>query len=162
MVREAGIAGYRSQMGEVLALMEADVRAYGSDTIMAVFDEYFRQFPPYEGAELLRMMAQRTHFTREWSVFQETYPLVLTPFLPQPFFGPDRDTEGAEGVREALGSALYSYSMNFMGLPAGNLPTRIADLPKGPQPINVQIVGRRWREDLLVDAKQAIEARVPV
>lgn len=162
LVREAGLAGYRSLMGEVLALMEADVRAYGSDTIMAIFDEYFRQFPPYEGAELLRMMAQRTHFTREWSVFQETYPLVLTPFLPQPFFGPDRDTEGAEGVREALCSALYSYSMNFMGLPAGNLPTRIADLPKGPQPINVQIVGRRWREDLIVDAMQAIEARVPV
>ena len=60
----------------------------------------------------------------------------------------------------ALGSALWSYSMNFMGLPAGNLPTRLADLPQGPQPINVQIVGRRWREDLIVDAMQAVEARL--
>lgn len=162
LVREAGLAAYRALMGETLALLGDDIRAYGSDTVNAIFDEYFRQFPPYEGTELLKVMAQRSHYTRAWSMFQETYPLVLTPFLPQPFFGPDRDAEGAEGVREALGSALYSYSMNFMGLPAGNLPTRIADLSEGLQPINVQIVGRRWREDMIVDAMQAIEARVPV
>jgi amidase len=47
-----------------------------------------------------------------------------------------------------------------MGLPAGCLPTRLAELPQGPQPINVQIIGRRWREDLVVDACIAIEDRV--
>ena len=133
---------------------------YGSPTINAIFDEYFGYFPPYEGTELLQMMAQRSHFAREWSLFLDTYPLVLTPFLPQPFFGPNRDAEGREGAIESLGSALWSYSMNFMGLPAGNIPARLADLPKGPQPINVQLVGRRWREDLVVDALVAIEDRV--
>lgn len=161
LVREAGMVGYRALMGEMRAIMEGDIRAYGSDTISAIFDEYFAQFTPYEGAELLRVMAKRTHYAREWSLFQETYPLVLTPFLPQPFFRPDRDTEGADGVREVLGTALYSYSMNFMGLPAGCMPTRISELPQGTQPTSVQIVGRRWREDLIVDAMQAIEARGP-
>ncbi|CAN0587047.1 unnamed protein product, partial [Ectocarpus sp. 12 AP-2014] len=61
---------------------------------------------------------------------------------------------------EALGSAIWSYSMNFVGLPAGTLPTRLAKLPQGPQPINVQIVGRRWREDLIVQAMQSIETRI--
>ena len=51
--------------------------------------------------------------------------------------------------------------MNFLGLPAGNVPTHVADLPQGPQPIGVQIAGRRWREDLIVDAMVAIEARIP-
>ena len=158
--REAGLAGYRALMGEVQALMGPDIEKYGSATIQAIFAEYFAQFPPYERDALLRTMAERTRFARDWSLFLDRYPLVLTPFLPQPFFGPDRDTEGAEGVREALGSALWSYSMNFMGLPAGSVPARLAELPKGPQPINVQIVGRRWREDLVVDACIAIEARV--
>ncbi|MCB1313606.1 MAG: amidase, partial [Sedimentitalea sp.] len=158
--REAGLAGYRALMGEVQALMGPDIETYGSATIQAIFAEYFAQFPPYEGDALLRMMAERTRFARDWSLFLDRYPLVLTPFLPQPFFGPDRDTEGAEGVREALGSALWSYAMNFMGLPAGSVPARLAELPKGPQPINVQIVGRRWREDLVVDACIAIEARL--
>ena len=159
-LKDCAMDGYRALMGETLGMLGNDIRVAGSDTVNAIFDEYFRQFPPFEGGELLTVMARRTHYARIWSLLLNDYPLVLTPFLPQPFFAPDRDTEGAEGVREVLGSALWSYSMNFMGLPAGNLPTRLADLPQGPQPINVQIVGRRWREDLIVDAMQAVEARL--
>ena len=145
---------------EVKALMGPDIREHGSNTVNAIFNEYFDQFRPYEGDELLAMMAKRTHYAREWNLFLERYPLALTPFLPQPFFAPDRDTEGPEGVREVLGAAIYSYSVNFTGLPAGSVPARLADLPQGPQPINVQIVGRRWREDLVVDACAAIESRI--
>jgi amidase len=160
LLRDAAMDGYRTLMGEVLALMGPDLRAHGSATINAIFDEYFEQFPPYEGTELLQMMAKRTHYAREWSMFLEDYPLVLSPFLPKPVFCPDRDAQGASGVREVLGSALWSYSMNFMGLPAGSVPARLAELPQGTQPINVQIIGRRWREDLVVDACIAVEERV--
>ena len=159
-LREAALTGYRALMGEMKALMGEDLRKFGSPTLNAIFDEYYARFPPYDGDELLRMMALRSHFARVWSLFLEEYPLVLTPFLPQPFFRPDRDAEGAEGVREALGSALWSYSMNFMGLPAANVPARLAELAGGPQPVAVQIVARRWREDLAVDACIAIEDRV--
>ncbi|MEM8731045.1 MAG: amidase family protein [Pseudomonadota bacterium] len=157
--KEAGQVGYRALMGEVRALMKPDIDKDGSDTIKAVFAEYFAQFPPFTDDALLEMMARRSHFARAWSVFLEDYPLVLTPFLPQPFFRPDRDTEGAAGVQEALGAAIWSYAMNFMGLPAGCLPIRLVELPDGPYPINVQVVGRRWREDLVVSAMQAIENR---
>ncbi|GAB5437331.1 amidase family protein [Falsiruegeria mediterranea] len=159
-LRDCGMDGYRTLMGEVLALMGPDIDKYGSPTIRAVFDEYFEQFPPYEGTDILRMMAKRSFYAREWSVFLDSYPLVLCPFLPQPFFAPDRDTQGADGVQEVLGSALWSYSMNFMGLPAACVPTHVAELPQGPQPMSVQIVARRWREDLAVDASAAIEARL--
>ncbi len=160
LLRETALTGYRALMGEIKALMGPDLRAAGSATLNAIFDEYYDQFPPYAGTELLKMMAQRSHYAREWSLFLQTYPLVLSPFLPQPFFAPDRDTQGAEGVREVLGSALWSYSMNFIGQPAGCVAARLAELPQGPQPISVQIIGRRWREDLVVDACMAIEDRV--
>ncbi|MFD3190148.1 amidase family protein [Sedimentitalea sp. HM32M-2] len=160
LLRDAGRDGYRALMGEVLALLEPEVRRNGSPTINGIFETYFELFPPFKGEDLLQAMSRRSHYAREWSLLLETYPLVLTPFLPQPFFAPDRDTQGVEGVQEVLGSALYSYAMNFMGLPAGCLPTRLAELPAGPQPINVQIVGRRWREDLIVNACVAIEHRV--
>ncbi len=159
-LREAALTGYRALMGEMQALMGEDLRKYGSPTLNAIFDEYYAQFPPFEGADLLRAMAERSRFARAWSLFLEDYPLVLTPFLPQPFFRPDRDAEGAEGVREVLGSALWSYSMNFLGLPAVCVPARLAERSDGPVPINVQIVARRWREDLAIDAAAAIEARV--
>ena len=159
-VFEAGRNGYRALMGEVYAMMKKDVDAAGSQTVRDIFEVYFQEFPPFMGDELLQMMAKRSHYAREWSLFQQDYPLVLTPFLPQPFFKPDRDTEGAEGVHEVLGCAVYSYAMNFMGLPAGCVPSRLAQLEQGPQPINVQIVSPRWREDMAVDACAAIEARV--
>ncbi|UWQ26144.1 amidase family protein [Leisingera aquaemixtae] len=158
-VFDAGRTGYRALMGEIYALMKQDVDAAGSQTVRDIFAVYFQEFPPFAGQELLQMMAKRTHYARQWSLFLEDYPLVLSPFLPQPFFRPDRDTEGAEGVHEVLGCAVYSYAMNFLGLPAASVPARLAELPGGPQPINVQIAARRWREDLAVDACAAIEAR---
>ncbi|SLN55700.1 Acylamidase [Falsiruegeria litorea R37] len=159
-LRDCGMDGYRTLMGEVLSLMGPDIEKFGSPTIRAIFDEYFEQFAPYKDTDILRMMAKRTFYARAWSEFLQDYPLVLCPFLPQPFFAPDRDTQGAAGVREVLGSALWSYSMNFMGLPAACVPTHVAELPQGPQPMSVQIVARRWREDLAVDASAAIEARL--
>ncbi len=158
---ETGEVGYRTLMGEVKALMGPDIETHGSDTVKAIFDAYFQLFPPYEGTELLRALAKRSHYARAWSLFLEDYPLVLTPFLLKPFFRAGRDAEGVEGARDALGQAHWSFIMNFTGLPAGNLPTNIADLPDGPQPIGVQIAGRRWREDMIVDAMCAIEAQIP-
>lgn len=151
---------FRALMTESLSLVWEDVKRLGSATVIGVFEEYFRQFPPYEHDEFLRVLAKRTFYARAWSQLLAEYPLVLTPFLPQPFFGPDADARGEAGVRTALGSAFWSTSMNFLGQPAGNVPARLAALDTGPQPMGVQIVGRRWREDLIVDAMAAIEDRV--
>lgn len=159
-VFEAGRTGYRALMGEIHTLMKPDLDTYGSEAIKTLFDTYFQEFPPFTGDELLKMYAKRSHYARQWSMFMTQYPLVLTPFLPHPFFAPNRDQEGVEGAHDVLGCAVYSYGMNYMGLPAACLPTRLADLPKGPQPINVQIVAQRWREDMAVDAAIAIEDRL--
>ncbi|MBX2837013.1 MAG: amidase family protein, partial [Gammaproteobacteria bacterium] len=145
-VQEAAEVGYRLLLGEVKALLGDDINRYGSEKLNSIFDQYYKRFPPFTGVEAIQKLAQRTHYARQWSLFLEQYPLVLTPFLLQPFFAPGRDAEGPEGVHDALGCAHWSFIMNFLGLPAGNLPTYIAKLPQGPQPIGVQIVGQRWRE----------------
>ncbi|MEM6481245.1 MAG: amidase [Pseudomonadota bacterium] len=158
---EIGEAGYRALMGEVKALLDSDIRTYGSKTLNAIFDQYYRAFPPPAGSELLKLLAKRTYYARCWSLFLEDYPLVLTPLLLKPYFSAGRDAEGTDGVQEALGGSHWSFIMNFLGLPAGNMPTHVAELETGPQPIGVQIAGRRWREDLIVDAMTAIEAHMP-
>jgi len=157
---EAGQIGYQALMTEVLQLMGADIARYGSDELKAIFAEYYRFAPPLETPDYLRAIARRTAFAREWSRLLDRHPLVLTPFLPHPFFTPGRDAEGEAGVRDCLACAVWSYAMNFMNLPAGNLPARLAELDRGPVPIGVQIVGQRWREDLVVDAMIAIEDRL--
>jgi amidase len=158
MVHEAATEGARCLFGEVKALMEADIRKYGSATINAIFDEYFKYFEPYEGKDLLLAMAKRSYYVRQWLLFLDQYPLVLTPLLLTPTYAWDADTKGAEGVSSVLGMGLYVLSMNFLGLPAGNVPASYND----GLPVGVQVIGRRFREDMILDACEAIEARVGV
>ena len=160
LILETAMAGYRALMGEVIELLSPDIRKLGSSEINRIFDEYFKQFKPYTGTDLLKILAKRSYYAREWSIFLTKYPLILSPFLPQPFFKPGRDLEGQKGVREVLGSALWSYSINFLGLPAGCFPTHLAQLEQGSQTINVQLIGQRWREDLIVQSMKTIRNRL--
>ncbi|WP_068302399.1 amidase family protein [Pararhodobacter sp. CCB-MM2] len=152
--------GFRALVTEMDAMSGADFQRLGSDEMKGILAEYLAAYPPFEFEDYLRAVALRSRFAREWSLLLEDYPLVLTPFLPMPFFTAGRDAEGAEGVADVMGASLWSTAMNFLGLPAGNVPARLAALETGTQPIGVQIVGRRWREDLIVDSMAAIEAGI--
>ena len=79
--QETGEVGYRTLLSEVRDLLGSDIRRYGSTEINAIFDEYYRKFPPYERVAFLQMLAKRTYYARQWALFLEDYPLVLTPFL---------------------------------------------------------------------------------
>jgi amidase len=85
-------------------------------------------------------------------VFLSNYPLVLTPFLMRPTYDYDYD-ESFDGCKDLFDSAIYSYGMNYMGLPAGFVPTGLIE----GRPSGVQIVGQRFREDLILDALEVIE-----
>ncbi len=49
----------------------------------------------------------------------------------------------------------YSVAMNLLGLPAGIVPVALHE----GAPIGVQLTATRFREDLCLDAMQAIEDR---
>ncbi len=153
-----GETGYRALMSEIRLLMMDDIRKFGSAEINRMFDEYFELFPPFEYDELLRQMARRSSFIREWNLFLERYPIVLTPFLPRPTYAWNRDAEGKDGVMDVLGCGIWSFAINYLGLPSGIVSSGMHD----GMPVAVQIVGRRFREDLILNALEAIEARVGV
>ncbi len=157
-ISEIGETGYRALMGEMSVLMLPDIRKHGSVEINRMFDEYFELFPPFEEDELLRQMARRAHFIRQWNLLLERYPLVLAPFLPVPTYSWNRDADGKDGIMEVLGCGIWSFAMNYMGLPAGIVSSRLHD----GMPVAVQMVGRRFREDMILDALEAVEARVGV
>ncbi|MEM7303730.1 MAG: amidase family protein [Pseudomonadota bacterium] len=158
LVREIADAAGRTLFGEVEAMLGNDIRAVGSDTLKSIFESYYALTPPLEGLDLLKGFAQRSHYIREWQLFQEKYPLVLTPLLPTPTYQWDRDAQGIEGAKEVLQAGFHCIAMNYMGLPAGNIPANYND----GLPVGVQIVGRRWREDLILDACEAIEERTGI
>ena len=68
------------------------------------------------------------------------------------------DAQGFAQTKDLFDAAIYSYGVNYLGLPAGVVPVGLVEgLPAG-----VQIVGRRFREDLILDAMAAVEAQAGV
>ncbi|MDA4846080.1 amidase family protein [Hoeflea poritis] len=155
---EIGETGYRALMGEISVLMLDDIRKHGSTEINRMFDEYFELFPPFEKDELLRQMARRSHFIRQWNLLLEQYPMVLTPFLPSPTYSWNRDADGKDGIMDVLGCGIWSFAINYMGFPAGIVSSSVHD----GMPVAVQVVGRRFREDMILNALEAVEERVGV
>jgi len=92
---------------------------------------------------------------RVWSLFLDEHPLVLSPFLMRPMYSWNYDGEGLAQAKDLFDSAIYSYGINYLGLPAGVVPI---DLVEG-LPAGVQLVGRRFREDVILDAMAAVEKR---
>jgi amidase len=81
--------------------------------------------------------------------------LVLTPFLMRPMYPWNYDAQGYQQTKDIFDAAIYSYGMNYLGLPAGVVPVDLVEnLPAG-----VQLVGRRFREDVILDAMGVIEQR---
>ncbi|MEM6305264.1 MAG: amidase [Pseudomonadota bacterium] len=157
-VAEIGKMAARTLFGETKALLLETMRTHGSDQFNTYFDHCFELAPPFEGDELLQAYAARAGHVRDWLVLLAQFPLVLTPFMLQPTYAHARDLEGREGAAVINDQCFYSFAMNFMGLPAGNVPASLND----GLPIGVQIVGQRFREDLILDACEAIETRVGV
>lgn len=145
-------------VSEIVATIGSLAREHGSDTIQRLF-AYYQRLGNVVDAEGYRAgIAQRTAYTRAWNVFLADYPLVLTPFLMRALYPWDYDARGFDETRDLFMASIYSCGINYLSLPAGVVPIGFADnLPAG-----VQIVGQRYREDLILDAMQAIEHRVGI
>jgi amidase len=133
-------------------------RENGSETIQQIFEWYFQMGAVAE-AEIYRIgIKERTAMTREWNIFLEKYPLILSPYFLQPTPLWDCDAKSYEDTKALFQSGIYSTGINWLSLPAGVVPIgTVNSLPAG-----VQIIGRRFREDLILDAMQAIEDRTGV
>ncbi len=156
-IKDAADAWLEVAMLEVKEGLGPLAREHGSGTIKAIFDFYYRfgEMVDYKG--YMHRIADRSRLVRRWSVFLEDYPLVLTPFFMRPTFDYDYD-ETFEGAKDIFDSMIYSYGINYLGLPAGTIPIGLVE----KRPAAVQIVGQRFREDAILDALEAIESRAGV
>lgn len=104
----------------------------------------------------LRGMGERARVLRDWMLFLEDHPLVLSPLSLQPAFPQHADQKGPQRMGEIMDAQIHMSNMNFLGLPAAVVPLGTWD----GIPLGVQIVAGRYREDLCLDAAEAIERQV--
>ena len=107
----------------------------------------------------MKAISERSRHIRNWMMFLEEYPLLLTPTTVKPTPEVNADLAGAARVKELFWNDLrFISSVNVLGLPAAVVPVGLHN----GLPVGVQIVGSRYREDLCLDAAQAIENKAGI
>lgn len=153
-VSEPAAAWFQAGSSELEAMLYPLVQELGSDDVRTVFSHFFTASELLDRDGYMTVFGDRTRMMREWNLFLDRYPLVVTPFMMMPLYRWDYDVGEFAAMEQFLNASIYSFGLNFLGLPAGVIGV---DLVEG-LPAAVQVVGRRYREDLICDALGAIEA----
>lgn len=142
--------GVRAVWEQVLAASSpADLRRF----VAAFFEA--AAYPDAVATEQAYMTRQA--LLRAWGEFQEEHPLIVAPIATDIPRQAGTDLEDGQVV-EDIRTMRMAMAVNTLGLPAVALPVGIGDgLPQA-----VQVIGPRYREDLCLDAAQAIEQRLGV
>ena len=146
---------FRTLMTEIDVALWPLIVEYGSDEIKTTFDYFFQMGEVLELDGFIRDFGERTRMMREWNLFLDEYPLVLTPIYMNRLYDWDYDLQSFEACKDFLEASKYSMAINYLGLPAGVIGTGIVE----DRPAAVQIVGQRYREDLICDALEALQER---
>jgi amidase len=112
-------------------------------------------FKPVDQAAQLAAWVAVYQLGAAWGQFLQDHPVVLSPVsCERPWLVGDDISR----VGEIAAAMRMVVPVNILGLPGCAVPVGADDgLPQG-----VQLIGARFREDLLLDAGQAIEDRAPV
>lgn len=131
-----------------VAMQLGDARARRSLELMLA------RVAPQTTRDRLRLNASRATWLRRWQLFMQDFPLILCPVALEPALPYGLDTESAASMDRIYRGHVFLFAIPLLGLPAISVPTGIVD----GVPMGVQIVGPRFREDLVLQAAAAIEA----
>lgn len=143
--------------GEARYFMAATIEKLGDDGIRRAFGGMTRKTPVLDAEGHMRALARRTTLIRQWMAFMQRHPLVLTPVCAEPPFPWGLDVESLDSIDRVLRAQGTQFMVPLLGLPAISAP---AGFVQG-LPVGVQLIGARFREDLVMDAAEVIEARHP-
>jgi amidase len=142
--------GVRAVWEQVLAATSpADLRRF----VAAFFEA--AAYPDAVATE--QAFITRHALVRAWGEFQETHPLIVAPIATDIPRRAGTDLDDGQ-VAEDIRTMRMAMAVNALGLPAVAVPVGVADrLPQA-----VQVIGPRYREDLCLDAAQAVEDRLGI
>lgn len=127
-----------------------------------VFAQMEALCPPPTLESFMDALQRRSTYLRQWMNFFEDYPVALMPVSGELPFKDQDDVSSPERFRQIMDAQLPQIGLPLMGLPGLTVSTGLC----GRTPVGVQLVAGRYREDLLLEAGQAIEAhgvpRLPI
>ena len=107
------------------------------------------------GAPVFDPVSERAVLSYSWGTFLAETPLLLAPIATTPAFRVDQELD-PERLAAWPAAMRMIVAVNLLGLPSVAVPVGVANgLPQV-----VQVIGPRFREDVCLDAAEAIEQRV--
>jgi amidase len=127
----------------------------GDPGIRTFLNLWWEAKPPRDLAGYMHAFVERDALLHRWQMFFEQYPIVVMPSSTEAPIPAGIDVRDAAGARRMLDAIYFQLVLPVLGIPGLAVPVGMdGDLPMG-----VQLVAARWREDLLFDAGEVIEAR---
>lgn len=157
MVAEARDAWAAVLMTEIALGFKAVIAEIGGHDANRFLDMALTVSPPPGLEGYVQAFARRLAILRAWEEFQARYPIVLGPVNTRVPFEVGYDLRGPEAVADLLKRFRLVVALNLLGLPVVVVPAGVSEgLPQA-----VQVIGGRYREDLCLEAAEAIEQRLP-
>ena len=107
---------------------------------------------------MLWALRERATLVRAWQAFLSRYPVVLMPVSGEPPFPDHLDVESEASFDRVIEAQLVQVGMPVIGVPGLTVTMGMDD----GAPLGVQLVGPRYREDVLFDAGAVLERAFPV
>jgi len=105
--------------------------------------------------DYVRGYARRSTLVRRLQQVLQDTPLLLLPVSAETTFEIDADIHSESRTADVITAQWPMMSVACLGTPGLTVPVHLAD----DMPISVQLIGRRFREDTLLDAGAAIQRR---
>ncbi|WP_069300062.1 amidase family protein [Neptunicoccus sediminis] len=112
---------------------------------------------PVDAAGLLDALRDRVTHLRDWQLFLAQHSVLICPVSGMLPFDQQADVQSAEGFAAIMKAQLTQVAVPALGLPGLAVATGSA----AGKPMGVQLLARRYREDILIAAGRDIEAARP-
>ena len=152
---EAADVWHRLVINEERRALAPLIRKFGDAKSRYNLDCHIAYAPELDGDGVLACFEQRLGIIRAWQLFQERYPIIILPVSAQLPFRFGQDQEDNAVVRALIDAQRSLLAIPALGFPSLAVPTGIA---RG-QPVGVQVIAGRFREDVCFAAGEVIEAR---
>jgi amidase len=146
-------------LGELGALLRPLIATIGDEGMQRFWEDLWELGggPTIDLAKYQTALRVREVLLTKWQVFMDTHPLILMPSCGELSVPVGMDTQGKDAVARMLHALRFQLAIPVLGLPSLAVPMGTHD----NLPIGIQIISRKFREDLCLAAGELIEAREP-
>lgn len=139
-------------IGLGLAPMLKDI---GDSGLLAAISDWVTTLPEPTPQTFMSALIDRDFVMRAWTRFLVAHPIIVSPLMAVPSIRRGFDVDHPGAMAELVRIGRWGMNLSAIAMPSLAFPTGKVN----GVPIGVQLFSRAWREDLLLDAGDALETR---